>query len=135
MRAASKPLFVAFKRSEDGAAAIEFALVSMIFILLCLGVLEFGRALQMRNQLSFAADFAARQILTDSDVADRVVEAQVRAKLQIGNPELLDVTFGEQEVDGVNFKIVTLDYPFTLFLPGFSTDTIGLSVNRRVPVT
>ncbi|BDE58842.1 pilus assembly protein [Rhodococcus hoagii] len=42
-------------RSESGAAAVEFALVVPILILLVLGIIEFGRAYNIQNSLSAAA--------------------------------------------------------------------------------
>lgn len=42
-------------RSDSGAAAVEFALVVPILILLVLGIVEFGRAYNIQNSLSAAA--------------------------------------------------------------------------------
>ncbi len=42
-------------RSESGAAAVEFALVVPILLLLVLGIIEFGRAYNIQNSLSAAA--------------------------------------------------------------------------------
>jgi len=42
-------------RSDRGAAAVEFALVAPILILLVVGIAEFGRAYNVQNSLSAAA--------------------------------------------------------------------------------
>lgn len=42
-------------RSDSGAAAVEFALVAPILILLVLGIVEFGRAYNVQTSLSAAA--------------------------------------------------------------------------------
>ncbi len=118
---------------EGGAAAIEFAIISWVMILVSLGVIEFGRGLNLRNDLSFAADFAARKILTDANITDAALETEVRSALTSGDPDLLQVIIGTEEVDGVRFRTVTLSYPLTLLVPGLASDAIDLSLARRIP--
>ena len=43
-------------RDEGGASAVEFAIVASVLITLCIAILQFGWALQIRNALSRAAD-------------------------------------------------------------------------------
>ena len=45
-------------RCDSGVTAIEFAFVGLLAISLILGIIEFGRALFIRNELAFAADIA-----------------------------------------------------------------------------
>lgn len=51
-------------RDEKGAAAVEFALVSFIFILAVLFVLTVGLYIYLGLSLDFAATKAARQVMT-----------------------------------------------------------------------
>ena len=52
-------------RCEAGTAAVEFAIISMVFISLCVGIVDFGRTLYVKNQLSFLADQATRTVLVN----------------------------------------------------------------------
>ncbi len=45
-------------RSDSGAAAIEFAIIVWALIFVCLGIIEIGRGLHVRNEMVFAADLA-----------------------------------------------------------------------------
>src|SRR5688500_18536323 len=103
-----------WRRCEKGGAAIEFAIVSLAVILLGLGTLEFGRALQMRNELSFAADVGVREVLRDDGISDDALKAKVRAAFRSPNPDLLAVTVGTETVDGVQFRTLAVTYPVTL---------------------
>ena len=122
-------------RGQDGAAAIEFAIVSFALILVSLGIIEFGRALQVRNELAFAADIAARAILTDADIPSDEVEEAVREAFDPPDPALLDVNLETETVDGVEFRTLSLSYPFVLLIPQLSSESITLTVAQRVPVT
>jgi Flp pilus assembly protein TadG len=65
-------------RNDDGAAAIEFALISTVLILILAGILEFGREYSKYQILQGAsregARLAAVRAATD-EVVDRVYEA------------------------------------------------------------
>lgn len=120
---------------ESGAAAIEFAIVAMALILVCLGTIEFGRAFFLRNEMSYAADFGARKILTDPTITDAELEEAVRARF-IGldpDPAVVKVTPGYETVDGLDFRTVLIEYSMTLLIPGLSADPVLLSLSRRVP--
>jgi Flp pilus assembly pilin Flp len=126
-------------RSDSGAAAIEFAIIIWALIFLCLGIIEIGRGLHVRNEMSYAADLAARRILTfEAYSADPLMEAdedalelEVREAFKGPRPGELDVTFPLD--DSGNFRVIVMSYPFSLLIPGLR-DTFDLTVTRRVPI-
>ena len=122
------------RRCEKGAAAIEFAFVSMAVIMLGLGTLEFGRALHLHNELSFAVDVGVREVLRDDAISNTALEAKVRAAFDAPYPDLLGVAVGTETVDGVQFRTLDLTYPVTLLVPVISNDIV-LNVARRAPIT
>jgi Flp pilus assembly protein TadG len=102
-------------RDEAGAAAVEFATVSLALILVCLAMVEFGRGLYLHNQLSYAADLAAREIMLKPQIQDDELEAAIRQRF-IGAEERLEVSAALE--DGV--RTVQLNYSFTLLLKDIS---------------
>lgn len=54
---------------ERGAAAVEFALVAPVLILLLLGIFEFGRAFHTQTALSAAAREGARYMAIHDDAS------------------------------------------------------------------
>jgi Flp pilus assembly protein TadG len=120
-------------RCQSGATAIEFAVICVPLILLSLGIIEFGRALNTRNDLAFAADAGARKVLI-GEASDAVIEDAVRAAFGAGQAEALTVSVGRETVDGAEFRTLALSYSFTLLIPSLKEDPIGLSLARRVPV-
>lgn len=122
------------RRCESGAAAIEFALIAMVAISLFVGVVEFGRALYLRNALSFAADVAARTILTNPTVADNDLETAIRSSIDFGDSTDLEVTFSLETAGGVSFRTITMQKPITLVVPGLAETGVTLTIDRRVPI-
>ena len=122
------------ERCERGAAAVEFALIALALILVSVGVIEFGRGLLLRNELSFAADHGARKVLLDPTVEDSALQDAIRSALIQAQSELLVVTLGTETADGAQYRTIFLSYPLMLLIPGFSGETISLSLSRRVPL-
>jgi Flp pilus assembly protein TadG len=133
-------LVLAFSRGQSGAAAVEFAVVCLPMLLLALGIVEFGRALNVRNDLAYAADVAARVILIGK-VEDDDTDTEALAKLDPaarqaftgGQRDLLQVSVTTEAVDGTTFRVLALRYPLTLLLPGMEESPIALGVTLRVP--
>ena len=70
-------------RREDGAALIETAFVLPIMLLVCVGILEFGRAYQTWQVVTNASREGAR-VAVLPDYTDESVDARVRTYLRNG---------------------------------------------------
>lgn len=123
-----------FARCERGAAAVEFAIVALLLVLVSLGAIEFGRALLVRNDLSFAADFGARKVLNDPTISHAALEEEIRANFLVAKPDPLELTIGSEVVDGLEFRTIAMSYPFTPLVPGLTDKIITLKLGRRVPI-
>ncbi|MEX0612060.1 MAG: TadE/TadG family type IV pilus assembly protein [Pirellulales bacterium] len=70
------PAVASANDGRRGAAAVEFALVSPLLFLLCLGMLEFGRMMMVQEIVTNAAREGGRKAIlpgvTDGDVASAV---------------------------------------------------------------
>ncbi|MBV0893422.1 pilus assembly protein [Paracoccus sp. Z118] len=121
-------------RCGSGTAAIEFALVGLLAISLILGVIEFGRAVFIRNELAFAADIATRRALIDppktSGDLERL-EAAIRESITF-NRDRLEV---ELELPSSGGMQITLRQPLTLLVPGLYEDSITLTLDRYIPLS
>src|SRR3954465_4245854 len=75
-------------RDERGAAAVEFAFIMPLLIVLVLGIAEFGRAFQVQGTLSAAAREGVRSMALQNDpAAARTVVKNAASSL---NPKLTD---------------------------------------------
>ncbi|MEM7190115.1 MAG: TadE/TadG family type IV pilus assembly protein [Pseudomonadota bacterium] len=118
-----------------GAAAVEFAIVSVVFISFLVAIVDFGRTMYVKNQLSYLADQATRTVLLNPAIADTALETTMRDDFNAGTAADLTVTITSDTVGGETFKVMTISYPMTLFIPILSSKSLELDVTRRVPVT
>ena len=60
---------------RQGAAAVEFALIAPLFLLLLGGIIEFGQAFRIQHSLSSAARRGARAAIIDGASSKDVIQA------------------------------------------------------------
>jgi Flp pilus assembly protein TadG len=137
------PIFGWFRRirvDESGATALEFAIVASAFIIVSMGVIEFGRSLQVRNEMAYAMDHGARTVLMDANATQKNIEDAIKARFNSYNKEKLKITAADENVacqqDGKSgtmaSRAVTISYPFDIFVPGFA-GTLEMTLERSVP--
>lgn len=120
-------------RCDRGAAAVEFAIISGVLIMLLVGIVDFSRTLYIKNQLSYVADRAARMVLVDPAITNTALEAALRADFSAGDQTQLTVTITTDASGTPSYKVLSIDYPVTLFVPNLASSTLDLNVTRRVP--
>ncbi|NGN84843.1 pilus assembly protein [Arthrobacter silviterrae] len=109
-------------RSEDGAAAVEFALLLPILIMLILGILEFGLAYNAQITVTNAAREGVRtMVIQNSPGAAKAAVETVSSTLApaITDSEItITVSNGTATCTGGSTATVNIQYPFQ-FLTGF----------------
>jgi Flp pilus assembly protein TadG len=107
------------KPGERGAAAVEFALILPILLLLVLGLVEFGRAYNVQISLSNAAREGARYMAIHNR-ADDAKAAAIFAAPSVFNPEITadDITISPSVCTGGEPVTVTINYEVK-FLTGY----------------
>lgn len=124
----------AILRCDRGVAAVEFAIVSMVFFTLVIGGIDMGRTFYIKNQLSHLADQASRSVLMDPDVSDTALTNFVQTEFSAGDAGQITVTVTSETAAGIEYRVIRIDYPMTLFIPNLTSQTFGLNVDRRVPI-
>lgn len=115
-------------RCDSGAAAVEFAIVSLLLIFFFLAAFELGRAFYVVNNMGYAVDFGMRKILLNPDVDPATVEAEVRNNFQAGDSKLLTVA----APTGSTSRTITATYPLTLAVPFAGNSARVVTVQRTM---
>ena len=122
-------------RCTRGAAAVEFAIISLVLVTLAIGIVDFGRTLYTKNQLSFLADQATRKLLLNPNLSSTTLESELRGDFTAGDPSSVTITITDQVVNSTTYRLINIDFPMTLFIPNLASGTLALNVKRRVPVS
>lgn len=124
-----------FLSGSRGATAVEFALVALPFVILMLGLIEFGRALHIRNGLDNAADRAQRQIIIDAAATSTSLTASARATFLAGDANKLLVVLSEGTSGSTSYRTVDLSYTMTLLVPIPMSGDVVLTTSRKVALS
>lgn len=112
---------------QRGVAAVEFALVSIVFFTLLIGVMELGRVLFYMNSAAEATRFGARiAVVCNIDAA--AIQTRMNGRLHLLEPENIQIDYNPPGCTRATCQSVTVSIPpglvvntFIPFLPqGFS---------------
>lgn len=130
----------AYIRGEQGAVAVEFAMIAIAFLTILIMTIESGRLMWTLNGIQYATEQAARFASVQSDETDAETEDVARDALSgmmvDTTPLALQIT--TESASGIGMVQVQATYPFVFvaafFLPE-SLRTITLSaISRRAEV-
>jgi hypothetical protein len=127
-------------RHQRGAAAVEFALVSILFLALVIAVIEFSMLMYVYSTAIEATRLGAR-IAAVCDVGDDVVKTRMKWMLSILEPGNIDISYpaagcSSAACDPVTVRITNLTYratiplvPLTFNVPDFATSVPSESLS------
>lgn len=122
-----------FVRCDNGAVAVEFAFIGLLLFTVTIGIIEVGRALFMLNELSHAADRAARAVMLNFSITESELTTIVRdATFLTGLVPESVVVVSPEPAPSAAFRDVAVSYPFTPILSGFTVEAVTLSTDRQV---
>lgn len=111
---------------EEGAAALETALITPVFVIVVLGILNVGWALYCGAEVRHAVERSTRLLLEDPDTDQTAINTDVDGALAAADPAAVDVTLTTETIgdpdDGIEdpevFKLAwtysyVIDVPFT----------------------
>jgi Flp pilus assembly protein TadG len=122
-------------RCQKGVAAIEFAIVLPLLMMIVFGIIEFGLLMYDKQVITNASREGARIGISDAVVSDAEIEAVVanyvaNNLITFGSPTSPVTTIEPADRTGMVFGedvtvTVTYDYDF-LILPGFVASLTGV---------
>ena len=114
---------VGHRRDDDGAAAVEFALVLPILVLLLFGIIQFGIVYDAQLTITHAAREGVRRAAVGGNLAavQAVVDAQTTglgtSKAQLVAPTVVPPASPIQSATLGDHYVVTVQYAYKLDIP------------------
>jgi Flp pilus assembly protein TadG len=115
-----------------GAAAIEFAFVIGLAIVLVIGTLQVGRALMARNEVSHALSQAVRVVHLEPQTTREQIEARLESLLDgyHGRAFNVEVT----EIAGTTYMQIAVEFPVEIAVPLLPVQTVTMRVDTLAPM-
>jgi Flp pilus assembly protein TadG len=123
------------KRSEEGTAAIEMAMVFPIFMLFILGIIEFSRAYWTLHTMDLSIEEAARYAIVNTTAYDSAIVAKAKDNLYGFDSSQFTITSQSQNINGITYKVITATYPFNFIIPNllpFNSITLTRTVSAPI---
>ncbi len=117
---------------DSGAAAVEFALVGIILVVVVIATLDFGRVLLVRHTLANAIEVASRRALIDAEVTNAALEALVIEAAPGIEPDRLQFMHAVTPSSVGLMRRLRVDHSVALMIPFIGADAIVLSISRTV---
>ena len=121
-------VYRSFRKKRRGAAAVEFAVVAPIFLLLVFGMIEYGRMVMVQQVLTNASREGARRAVLDGSTNQDVVDVVERyltsgsiggANITVNPTNPGDAAFGDPVAVSVDIQFSQVSWlPSPMYLGG-----------------
>lgn len=122
-------MFARALREEDGATAVELALVLPLLIVLIFGIFQFGLTQHTLSSIEYAMERASRRLMLDPTLSQADLQAAVTSDLD--SLAKAQTTVVLTKTDTSNGRIATLStrYRAVFGVPGLATFEIPYDVS------
>lgn len=120
-------------RDERGAIIVEFAILAPIFLIMVIGIIDFGRLFWIKSTMQFAVEETARYAMVNSDATTDDLEAYAEGEAST----LSGITFtaSTSTSDGINFRTISASYSYSFMIPIIPIGNITLAAKSSTPVS
>jgi len=123
------------KKLQDarGSVVVEFAILAPFFLIIALGVIDFGRLFWVKSTMQFAVEQTARYAMVNPDATTAALEAYAASE----GATLSGVTYTAttSASGGVNFRTIQATYVFSFLIPIIPLGGITLAAKSSTPVS
>ncbi len=123
-----------FARASDGAAAVEFAIIVPVFVMFCMGIIEGGRMLWIRNSIQTATEEAGRFAMAHTTATDAELITHASDYFDSVGMDNPTFTVVRDTTGSMDFVTITGVYTFQYMFSVFDFGNVELDGKARVPL-
>ncbi len=125
-----------FLGHSGAAAAVEFAFIAPILVMITFAVLETGRALFVKNSLQHGLELASRYAMVHSSATSTELKALAfdQATALSGGGSNVRFTMTNTTVDSLPFVVLQAEVDHQMDAPLLSSYTFTITASTRYPV-
>ncbi len=119
---------------EGGAAAVEFAVLSSVFISFILGIFWLGWGLYCGSDARHAIERASRIYLSNPQATDQQLEAAVGANLGVAHLSDIGFTITKPVISGAQVAQIAWTYNYTVQVPFMQPLVLNMGSQIVAPI-
>lgn len=123
-----------FRKSTDGASALEFALVFPVFASMAFGSIQMGMAYYTAGSVQHALERTARITMVDQDMSSTQVQSAFATQLAPFTDQNISINYSVDTSGDVPIAIFTASYTHEFIIPFVPSFDITFPVETRVPL-
>lgn len=123
-----------FSAAEDGASALEFALVLPVFAAMLFGTIQMGLAFYFAGSVQFALERTARLTMVDQDMSAGQVQTAFSNELAPFTDQDITINYVVDDTGDVPIAEFTAAYVHEFIIPFVPTFSVTFDVETRVPL-
>jgi Flp pilus assembly protein TadG len=120
-------------KSEDGASALEFALIFPLFAAMLFGTVQMGMAYYFAGSVQYALERAARTRMV-TDMSSSQMQAAFDAELAPFTDDTYPLSYSVDSSGDVPIATLSATYTFAVVIPFVPSFNITFPVITKVPV-
>ena len=120
--------------NESGVAAVEFAIVAPVFLMLVMGIIDFGRIYFIKSSMQYVVEQAARHAMVNQSIS--ATDLNAFADTEAASVGLSGAAFTStpDNSGAINFMTITGTYTFNFITPLVGT-TLTLDAKSATPIS
>ena len=123
-----------FCKADDGASALEFALILPVFAAMLFGTIQISLAYYTAGSVQFALERTARITMVDQDMSGTQVQAAFDAQLATLTNEDVSINYTVDSSGDIPIAIFAASYTHHFVIPFVPVFDITFPVETRVPL-
>lgn len=123
-----------FCTSNDGASALEFALVFPVFASMLFGSIQMGLAYYTAGSVQHALERTARITMVDQDMSGSQVQAAFANQLAPFTDQNININYSVDTSGDIPIAIFTASYSHAFVIPFVPSFNVNFPVETRVPL-
>jgi Flp pilus assembly protein TadG len=123
-----------FLPAEDGAAALEFAIVCPLFAAMLFATIQMGLAFYFAGSVQFALERTARLTMVEQDMSAGEVQTAFSNELATFTDQDIAISYVVDDTGDVPIAQLTAAYVHEFIIPFVPTFSITFDVETRVPL-
>lgn len=127
-------LLKCFWKAEQGASAVEFAMILPVFVTMTLGTIQMSIVYYQAGSVQFALEETAREVMVDPSMTFSQIETSIEEKVKSLTAQDVYVTYSVDNSGPVAIAQVNAIFAIEVVIPFVPAFTLPFDAETHIPL-